>query len=397
MRTSDFDYPLPSELIAQTPLETRDASRLLVLDRASGKLTHRRFHEILDYLRPGDLMVFNQSRVMPARLHGRRAGSEGKVELLLLRRMSPGVWEALAKPGRRLRPGDRIVLQAVDEASAGEGKSPQSPLYESGGDSITPPTEQGNATYAPLLAKGGIQGGSPSSKEANGESTAHILASGLDGIKTVQLDNEEAIARLGQMPLPPYIHHRLKDPERYQTVYARQPGSAAAPTAGLHFTQPLLDRLKEAGVEQTFVTLHVGLDTFRPVQDEDPTQHRIHTEYFEIGQDTADALNHARQDGRRIVAVGTTSVRVLEYLALLMEQSRETLVQPISGDTGIFILPGHRFRLVDALITNFHLPRSTLLMLASAFAGRRQILDAYQEAIREQYRFYSFGDAMFIL
>lgn len=345
MRTSDFDYHLPSELIAQTPIEPRDASRLLTVDRATGQTGHHHFAGILDLLSPGDLMVFNQSRVIPARLHGRHQDTQGKVELLLLRRVEPGIWEAVGKPGRRLRPGARLVIN-----------SPASDV----------------------------------------QLEVEVLDSDAEGIKRVRLSAEEGIDRLGEMPLPPYIHQKLDDPERYQTVYAHQPGSVAAPTAGLHFTESLLERIHALGVEQTFVTLHVGLDTFRPVQGEDPTQHQIHTEYFQVSTETAGALNRARQDRRRIIAVGTTSVRVLEQLGRDMAQASQSEVTPTTGQASIFILPGHEFRLVDAMITNFHLPRSTLLMLVSAFAGRENILAAYQEAIDLRYRFFSFGDAMML-
>ena len=346
MRTSDFDYQLPTELIAQTPVEPRDASRLLVLDRASGGLGHRRFGDLVELLHSGDLMVFNQSRVIPARLSGRRKDTNGRVELLLLRREAPGIWQTLGKPGRRLRAGAVLVMESP-----------------SGGFTLE----------------------------------AEVLDSDPEGIKRVRLSSEARVDQLGEVPLPPYIHRKLNDPERYQTVYAKQPGSVAAPTAGLHFTESLLERIRRAGVEQAFVTLHVGLDTFRPVQGEDPTQHPIHTEYYEVGSNTADALNRARQEGRRIIAVGTTSVRVLEQLGQDMSQAGSAEVTPTSGQAELFILPGHRFRLVDAMITNFHLPRSTLLMLVSAFAGREQVLHAYQEAILQRYQFYSFGDAMLIL
>jgi len=352
MLTSDFDYHLHQDLIAQTPIEPRDSSRILVLDRASGLLQHKHFHQIFQYLRPGDVMVFNQSRVIPARLRGRRTDTGGKVEFLLLRRESQGVWQALAKPGRRLKVGATVTLDTLGN-------------------------DQSESTTATV--------------------DVEVLDSRQDGIKTIRVIREEDIDRFGVMPLPPYIHDRLEDPERYQTVYSRQLGSAAAPTAGLHFTQELLSDLTEIGVEQTFVTLHVGLDTFRPVQDEDPNQHRIHTEYYELSQETADVLNRAKSNGQRIIAVGTTSVRVLEHTAQEMErQGRDRLVV-CQGQADIFILPGYRFRRVDAMITNFHLPRSTLLMLVSAFAGRETMLAAYEEAIRERYRFFSFGDAMLIL
>jgi S-adenosylmethionine:tRNA ribosyltransferase-isomerase len=358
MRTSDFDYYLPPELIAQAPIEPRDSSRLLALDRATGQMSHRRFCHILDYLRPGDMMVFNQSRVIPARLYGRRKDTGGKVELLLLRRESPGVWQALGKPGRLLRPGAVLIIE---------------PLL-------------------PNLS-------SPSGRGAGGEGHLEIevLSSNEEGIKRVRLSAEAGIDQLGEVPLPPYIHQRLADPERYQTVYSRQPGSVAAPTAGLHFTDPLLEQIKQAGVGLAFITLHVGLDTFRPVHGEDPTKHQIHTEYYEVNAGTADILNRARQESRRVIAVGTTSVRVLEQVAQDMANAGRSAVPPTSGHADLYILPGHQFRMVDAMITNFHLPRSTLLMLVSAFAGRELVLQAYQEAIEQRYRFYSFGDAMLIV
>jgi S-adenosylmethionine:tRNA ribosyltransferase-isomerase len=377
MRTSDFDYHLPPELIAQTPLEPRDSSRLLLLDRATGRTGHRHFHDLPEFVCPGDVMVFNQSRVIPARLYGRREDTGGKVEFLLLHRESPGVWRALAQPGRRLRPGARIVLDSPGKAPPAPGQGEVSPVL-SPADGKSPP--------APLSERG-VKGGFG----------VEVLASHADGIKTVRLESEEDIGRLGVVPLPPYIHRRLEDPERYQTVYSRHPGSAAAPTAGLHFTEPLLARMKDAGVEPAFVTLHVGLDTFRPVQSEDPAEHTIHTEYYELGLEAAGVLNAALAEGRRIIAVGTTSVRVLEQLGQRMAEDGRTRVEPCRGQAGLFILPGHEFRLVDAMITNFHLPRSTLLMLVSAFAGRERVLRAYQEAINEGYRFYSFGDAMMVM
>ena len=359
MRTGDFDYSLPPDLIAQTPVEPRDSSRLLVLHRSTRRIEHRRFHQLTEYLGAGDVLVLNQSRVIPARLRGSRAGTGGKVELLLLRREGPGVWQALAQPARRLGPGARIVLD--------------------------PPGD-----LAPCFLRDRLEGGLE----------VEVVSSHPGGVKTVRFAFEEPLGeylvQLGEMPLPPYIHRRLEDPERYQTVYARQEGSAAAPTAGLHFTRELLDRLKVSGVELAFVTLHVGLDTFRPVQVEDPTQHSIHTEYYELGPEAAGILNRARDEGRRIIAVGTTSVRVLEQVAQRMSQEGRAELAPSCGQAGLFILPGHRFRLVDEIITNFHLPRSSLLMLVSAFAGRDVILGAYREAIDLRYRFYSFGDAMLV-
>jgi len=368
VRTSDFDYPLPTELIAQTPVEPRDHSRLLVLHRDTGAIEHRRFHEIGDYLRPGDLLVFNDSRVLPARLYG-RAPTGGRVELLLLKRLSPGLWEALGRPGRRLRPGASVAIE-----------SPNGPAI------------------------------AVSVEEARD-----------DGVRVVRVSPEEGLERAGQVAVPPYIHTPLADPERYQTVFARAPGSVAAPTAGLHFTPELLARLRERGVRMAFVTLHIGLDTFRPVTEEDPREHKLHTEAFSLPPDTAAELNAARRDGRRIVVVGTTTVRVLEQAAVWSERERvenvstpppegggimpptsvggvdKDPVRPVSGWAELFILPGHRFRLVDVMVTNFHLPRSTLLMLVSAFAGPERILAAYAEAVRERYRFYSFGDGMMLL
>jgi len=366
MRTSDFDYHLPPELIAQSPIEPRDSSRLMVLHRDTRFLEHRQFGDLLEYLHPGDVMVFNQSRVIPARLYGRRADTGSKVEFLLLRRNAEGTWQAMARPGRRLRAGVVVDIEVR--------KSPQPPFRKGG--------------------LGGFQ--------------VEIIASHEDGLKTVRLSSEEGIERFGHTPLPPYIKEKLDDPERYQTVYSHQPGSVAAPTAGLHFTEGLLMNVREMGVETVFVTLHVGLDTFKPVDQDDPSEHKIHTERYEIDSGAAEALNRARTDGRRIIAVGTTSVRVLEQAALDMEQSGAISMSPTEGEASLFILPGHHFRLVDAMVTNFHLPRSSLLMLVSAFvehgqggspstgSGRAGVLAAYGEAISEKYRFYSFGDAMFL-
>jgi len=345
MRTSDFDYPLPERLIAQTPVEPRDHSRLLVLHRDTGAIEHRRFYEIGDYLRRGDLLVFNDSRVIPARLFGRRPGTGGKVELLLLRRMPDGAWEALAKPGRRVQPGARVRL---------------------GGEDGAPSVE------------------------------AEVVGVGEGGVRTVRFSDESALDRLGVVPLPPYIRAPLADPERYQTVYARVKGSAAAPTAGLHFTPDLLRRLQEQGVEFAFVTLHIGLDTFRPVTEVDPRQHKLHLEHCEVPDATAEALTRARREGRRIVAVGTTAVRALETVGSPSAEG-DGVVPPYAGETDTFILPGHRFRLVDVMLTNFHLPRSSLLMLVAAFAGTERVLAAYREAAAREYRFYSFGDAMLIV
>ena len=366
MRTDDFDYHLPQELIAQSPIEPRDSSRLMVLSRDSGQIEHRQFPDLLRYLRPGDVMVFNQSRVIPARLYGHRTDTGSKAEFLLLRRNADGTWEAMARPGRRLRPG--VVVQ-VDE------KSPQ-PAFHKGG------TEEGFSV--------------------------EIVAAHDDGLKTVRLSSEEGIDRFGHTPLPPYIKETLDDTERYQTVYSHQPGSVAAPTAGLHFTNDLLQKARGLGVETVFVTLHVGLDTFKPVDEDDPTEHKIHTEHYQIDAQAADALNRAKAEGRRVIAVGTTSVRVLEQAGFDMAQNGETALAATESEASLFILPGHNFRMVDAMVTNFHLPRSSLLMLVSAFVehglgsgassteGRAVVMAAYEEAIEQQYRFYSFGDAMLI-
>ena len=339
MRTADFDYQLPLERIAQSGFEPRDHSRLLVMSRSTGSLEHRRFDEIVDYLRPGDLVVCNDSRVIPARLVGHKVNGGGKVELLLLRRLEQGVWETLAKPGRRLKEGTKVVI------------------------GLEPAIE------------------------------AQVMARNEAGTFIVELADEEALERAGSVPLPPYIHLPLDDAERYQTVYARTKGSVAAPTAGLHFTSRLMGRLRDNDVRFVFVTLHLALDSFRPVKVDDPQEHKIHSEYCELGVEAAGELSRAKAEGRRVVCVGTSAVRVVEHAAGLGGDG----VTPFAGWTDLFILPGHRFRIVDALITNFHLPRSTLLMLVSAFAGKEPMLRAYMEAIRLEYRFYSFGDAMLIL
>lgn len=396
MRTSDFDYELPPELIAQSPAEPRDASRLLVLRRADGVMEHRRFRDLPEYLRPGDLMVFNRSRVIPARLRGRLPGGGAPFELLLLRRVSPGVWRALGRPSRRLRPGLRLTIPPpdLDGSPSPSGGS----ITLSGGipnPSNDSPTPSGNAAAGGLL-------------------TIEILESLGGGEKLLRLGPEEAIERVGEAPLPPYIRETPADPQRYQTVYASEPGSAAAPTAGLHFTDTLLAQIRAAGVQAAFVTLHIGLDTFRPVRTENPQEHRIHTESYQLDGAAAAALNAARQNGGRIIAVGTTAVRTLEQAAQDAATAGRDGFAAVSGEAGIYLLPGHRFRAVDAMITNFHLPRSTLLMLVSAFiqhaqpppaqppldaggAGRELALQAYREAINQGYRFYSFGDAMLLL
>ena len=345
MKTSDFDYHLPPELIAQTPLEPRDSCRLLVLDRRAGSVEHRSFRDLPDYLDPGDVLVMNDSRVLPGRLVGRREATGGRVELLLLRRVGPGTWRVMAKPARPLRPGVRARVPR--------------PGHE--------------------------------------DVEVEVLEAEPDGVRVVRLSTEEGLEWWGQVPLPPYIHARLEDPEAYQTVYARQPGSAAAPTAGLHFTREMLDGLRTRGVELAFVTLHVGLDTFAPVRADDPAAHSIHGEYFELAETEARKLREARASGRRIMAVGTTSVRVLEQVASGLGGEDRRDIPAGSGWADIYILPGHTFRLVDAMVTNFHLPRTTLLMLVSAFAGKEEVLRAYDEAVRRGYRFYSFGDAMLLL
>ena len=412
LRTSDFEYDLPPELIAQSPIEPRDSSRLMVLHRDTGALEHRNFRDILDYLRPGDVMVFNQSRVIPARLYGRRADTGSKVEFLLLRRNPDGTWQAMARPGRRLRPG--VVVDIAEKSP----KSPQPPFLEGGlepskgedrAQDKASPSQVGEQANPLPFGKGGTEGGFQGGFQAG--FTVEIVASHEDGLKTVRLSSEEGIERFGHTPLPPYIKERLADPERYQTVYSRQPGSVAAPTAGLHFSGELLKKVGDLGVETVFVTLHVGLDTFKPVDEDDPADHKIHTERYQIDSQAAEALNRARADGRRIIAVGTTSVRVLEQAGLDLEQSGQTALSPTESEASLFILPGggglpgHSFRLVNAMVTNFHLPRSSLLMLVSAFlengpstsSGRTVVLAAYAVAIEQRYRFYSFGDAMLLI
>ena len=346
MKTSDFDYSLPPELIAQTPAEPRDQSRLMVLHRSDGSTEHHRFSEIIDFLHPTDVLVLNNTRVIPARLKARK-GSGGKVEILLLRRLEPGLWEALVKPSKRIAVGDKVEVVSTQPGSRGE------------------------TAFVEILER----------KE--------------EGVRVVRFADDALVEALGQIPLPPYIHDYHGDRERYQTVYSREKGSVAAPTAGLHFTPGLLSQIKEKGIDLVFVTLHVGLDTFRPIREEDPRQHDIHHEFGVLTPEAAESLTRARSDGRRIICVGTTAVRLLEQAALASEGTEGA--KPFQGWADLFILPGHRFRLVDAMITNFHLPRSTLLMLVSAFAGKDLISHAYQEAIREHYRFYSFGDAMLVL
>ena len=336
MNTSDFNYHLPESSIAQTPLEPRDSSRLLVLHRDSGQLEHRIFRDLSGLLRPNDLLILNQTRVIPARVFARKP-TGGRVELLLLRRRDLLRWEALVG-GKGLRVGSKVRVEGGPEA---------------------------------------------------------MILEFLEGAERLLLFTEPIepyLPKVGNVPLPPYIHEKLTDPERYQTVYAREPGSAAAPTAGLHFTPRLLDELQGMGVKTAYVTLHVGLDTFAPVTEDNPKQHKIHTEWCELLQETADAINQTKASGGRVIAVGTTSVRTLESATV-----ERDIISPYSGSTSIFILPGYKFKTVDAMITNFHLPKSTLIMLVSAFAGREKILETYETAIKEGYRFYSFGDAMLIL
>jgi S-adenosylmethionine:tRNA ribosyltransferase-isomerase len=347
VKTSDFNYYLPAELIAQTPVEPRDKSRLMVLNQCHGSIEHRKFFDILSYLRAGDVLVLNDSRVIPARLIGRKVDTGGRVEILLLRRSSNSTWEALVKPGGRVNIGTRIEI--ADE-SIDDGHRPR------------------------LLAE--IAGLRPG------------------GIKSVNFSDESLLPGLGAVPLPPYIHVPLAKPERYQTVYADTAGSVAAPTAGLHFTPELLNEIEQKGVRCLFVTLHIGLDTFRPVKEEEPAKHPIWQEYGLLSRQVATQLSQAKREGRRIICVGTSTVRLIEHAAQLNQAS---LLETFEGWVSLFILPGHEFRMVDALITNFHLPRSALLMLVSAFAGRNFIKQAYSEAIDKGYRFYSFGDAMFIL
>jgi S-adenosylmethionine:tRNA ribosyltransferase-isomerase len=340
LKLSDFEYELPPERIAQTPLERRDDSRLLVLDRETGKLTHTLFHILIDYLHKGDLLVINQTRVLPARLSAKKATTGGQVEILLLNRRDAHTWETLVG-GKRMTVGKQLTLEKGLRAEIQEV---------------------------------------------------------LDGPRRLVRFNqpiEPLLNTIGEAPLPPYIHEKLEAPERYQTVYAQELGSAAAPTAGLHFTPKLIDQLKKEGIGFANITLHIGLDTFAPVTEEDVTQHQIHTEWCLLPPETAVKINKTRRAGGRVIAVGTTSVRAIETGAGKATKGKSVIA--FEGPTDLYILPGYRFQVVDAMITNFHLPRSTLLMLVSAFAGREKILKAYEAAIREEYRFYSFGDAMLIL
>ena len=341
MKTSDFYYDLPPELIAQTPLERRDGSRLMLLNKETGEIDHRHFYELPQFLRPGDCLVLNDSRVLPARLLGHRVPSGGAVEVLLLVDRGEKRWEGLVRPGRKLHPGQ--------EVSFGDGSLLTAVIEEE------------------------LPGGN------------RIVRFRYEGIFL------EILEQLGKMPLPPYIKVELNDPERYQTVYSREVGSAAAPTAGLHFTKALLDEIKNRGVETAYVTLHVGLGTFRPVKEDDPTEHEMHSEFCMISEETADIINKTKENGNRIVCVGTTSCRTVESWA-----SEDGKLQKSAGWTNIYIYPGYKFKVLDALVTNFHLPESTLIMLVSALAGRNNVLNAYKCAVNEKYRFFSFGDAMFI-
>lgn len=340
MKVTDFDFYLPEELIAQHPLEKRDQSRLMVLDRNTGEIEHKKFYDIIDYLEKGDTLVLNNTRVMPARLIGEKEHTGGKIEFLLLKRVEGDKWECLAKPGKSAKPGRRFTF--------GEGKL----IAE-----VIEVLENGN----------------------------RIIEFTYEGIFEQVLDS------LGEMPLPPYIHERLEDRERYQTVYSKEEGSAAAPTAGLHFTKELLQKIKDKGINIAYVTLHVGLGTFRPVKVETIENHDMHSEFYILNEENADIINETKRRGNRVISVGTTSTRTLETIA-----DESGLVKAQSGWTNIFIYPGYKFKIIDNLITNFHLPESTLIMLVSTLAGREHVLAAYNEAVKEKYRFFSFGDAMFI-
>ena len=339
MKTDDFDYYLPENLIAQTPLLQRDASRLLILDKKTGQIEHKHFSDIIDYLNKGDVLVLNDTKVMPARLYGIKEETNATIEILMLKENSTNTWTCLAKPAKRVKEGSVIVFSDK------------------------------------LKAK--------------------CVGIGEDGIRIMQFIYDgifyEILDELGEMPLPPYIHQKLKDKDRYQTVYAKNIGSAAAPTAGLHFTEELLERAKEKGVLIEYITLHVGLGTFRPVAVEDVTKHKMHSEFYCMSKETAEVLNKAKKENRRIISVGTTSTRTLETIANLYGEFKEC-----QGWTEIFIYPGYEFKAINALITNFHLPKSTLIMLVSALAGKENIMAAYNEAVKMEYRFFSFGDAMFI-
>ena len=341
MKVSDFTFDLPEELIAQDPLEDRSSSRLLTLDKNTGEIGHDIFHNIVNYLKPGDCLVLNNTKVIPARLIGAKEETGGKVEVLLLKRKQDNVWETLVKPGKKARPGARI--------SFGDGKLV---------GEVIDVVDEGN----------------------------RLVKFEYEGIF------EEVLDELGQMPLPPYITHQLKDKNRYQTVYAKYDGSAAAPTAGLHFTKELLQQIKDMGVNIAYVTLHVGLGTFRPVKVDEITDHHMHSEFYQVDEEAAKKINRAKDSGHRVICVGTTSCRTIESAA-----DETGHLKPTSGWTEIFIYPGYKFKILDGLITNFHLPESTLIMLVSALAGREHVLAAYEEAVQERYRFFSFGDAMLIV
>ena len=341
MKTSDFYYDLPEELIAQDPLEDRTASRLLVLDRKTGAVKHKIFSDVIDYLNKGDCLVINNTRVIPARLIGEKEGTGGKVEVLLLKRRANDVWETLVKPGKKLRPGARVTF--------GDGRLKAE---------ILEIAEEGN----------------------------RLVRFYYEGIF------EEILDSLGEMPLPPYITHKLEDKEMYQTVYAKYDGSAAAPTAGLHFTKELLNKIEEKGIKIASITLHVGLGTFRPVKVDDVNNHHMHTEWYEVNAEAADIINETKRNGGRVICVGTTSCRTIESVA-----DENGYMKAKTGETDIFIYPGYKFKVMDGLITNFHLPESTLVMLVSAFAGKENVLAAYETAVKERYRFFSFGDAMILI
>ena len=341
MKTSDFFYDLPEELIAQDPLEDRTASRLLVLNREKGAVEHKIFSDVIDYLNEGDCLVINNTRVIPARLIGEKEGTGGKVEVLLLKRRANDVWETLVKPGKKLRPGARVTF--------GDGRLRAEVLEV---------VEEGN----------------------------RLVKFHYEGIF------EEILDSLGEMPLPPYITHKLEDKEMYQTVYAKFDGSAAAPTAGLHFTKELLNKIEEKGIKIASITLHVGLGTFRPVKVDDVNNHHMHTEWYEVNAEAADIINETKRNGGRVICVGTTSCRTIESVA-----DENGYMKAKTGETDIFIYPGYKFKVMDGLITNFHLPESTLVMLVSAFAGKENVLAAYETAVKERYRFFSFGDAMILI
>ena len=339
MKTDDFDFYLPENLIAQTPLERRDSSRLLILDKETGEITHKHFTDIIDYLDKDDILVLNDTKVMPARLYGVKNETNAVIEILMLKEKNKDVWECLVKPAKRVKVG--TVVKFSDELNA------------------------------------------------------ECIGLGEEGIRIFKFNYKgifyEILDKLGEMPLPPYIHEKLKDKDRYQTVYAKNIGSAAAPTAGLHFTEDLIEKIKSKGIKMEYITLHVGLGTFRPVNVEDVTKHKMHSEFYQMSKEVANVLNDAKKKHKRIISVGTTSTRTLETIMNLYGEFREC-----SGWTNIFIYPGYKFKAIDSLITNFHLPKSTLIMLVSALAGKENIMNAYKEAVKEEYRFFSFGDSMFI-